>query len=170
MSDYTFLSKDPRQWWEAFQSLWGHHDICPTLEQFHAVSITQSELSSLTNLRAWGDPEKFKSNVTLLLVLTRECAVGDKVFGLSTMWAHPYQTRAPTMEEAIKQLTPLLSPMPDWPYALVQLNRDACHIPLPREGHLSILVEGGTSCAICRRDNQLEVCMLLSLAPRLSTW
>ena len=49
----------------------------------------------------------------------------------------PYQARAPTMEEGIKQLTPLLS--------------TAHHVPLPREGHPSILVEGGTSSATCRR-------------------
>ena len=167
MSDYTFFSKDPKWWQEAFQSLWGHHDICPTLEQFHAVSITQSELSSLTSLGAWGNLEKFKSDVTFLLILTGECAMGDKVFGLSTMWVHLYQARVPTMEDAIKQLTPVLSTGPDWPYALVWLNQDACHMPLAREGHLSILVEGGTSSATCRRVSQLEVCQLLSLGSQV---
>ena len=49
------------------------------------------------------------------------------------------------MEEAVKQLTALVSTGPDWPYALVWLNGDACHMPLPREGHLSVLVVGGTS-------------------------
>ena len=44
------------------------------------------------------------------------------------------------MEEMVKQLTALVSARPDWPYALVQLNRDACHMPLPREEHLSTLV------------------------------
>ena len=162
MSNYTFFSKDPKWWWDAFQSLWGHHDICPTLEHFHTASITQSELSFLTSLKAWGDPEKFKSNITFLLILTGECAVGHKVFDLSTMWVHPYQARAPTMEEAVKQLTLLLSTGSDWPYALVQLTRDACHMPLPREGHLSILVEGGTSSATCGRISQLDVFQLLS--------
>ena len=46
------------------------------------------------------------------------------------------------MEEAVKQLTPLLSTGLDWLYALVWFNGDACHMPLPREGHLSVLVEG----------------------------
>ena len=119
MSDYTFFSKDPRWWQEAFQLLWGHQDICPTLEHFHVTSITQSELSSLTSLGAWGDLEKFKSDVPFLLILTRECAVGDRVFGLSTMWVHPNQARAPTMYKGVKQLTPQISTGPDWPYALV---------------------------------------------------
>ena len=84
------------------------------------------------------------------------------MFGLSTMWVHPYQDRAPTIEEAVKQLTQLPSTGSECPYALVQLNGDACYIPLPRERHLSILVEVGTSSAACRRVSQLEVHWLLS--------
>ena len=120
----------------SYQSLWGHHNICPLLEWFHVTSMTQSELSSLTSLKAWGNPEKFRSNVTFLLILTEGCTVGDRVYGLSTMWVHPYQARVSTMEEAVKQLTPLISTGPDWPYTLVQLKGDACHAPLPMEGHL----------------------------------
>ena len=54
------------------------------------------------------------------------------------------------MEEAVKQLTTLISIGPEWPSALVQLNADACHAPLPKEGPLSTLVEGDTSSAACR--------------------
>ena len=132
MSEYTFFSKDPAWWGEAFQSIWGYHDICSVLEHFHTASITQSELSSLTSLKVWGDPERFKSNVTFLLILTGGCTVRDRVFGLSAMWVHLYKARAPTMEEAVKQLTPLPSTGSDCPYALVQLNGDTCHAPLPR--------------------------------------
>ena len=89
--------------------------------------------------------------------------MGDRVYGLSMIWVNPYQVRVSTVEEAVKQLTTLVSSGPDWPYTLVQLNMDTCHVPLPREGHLSILQEGGTSSATCRRVNQLEVCQLLSL-------
>ena len=79
------------------------------------------------------------------------------------MWVHPYQARVSTMEEVVKQLTPLISTGSNWPYALVQLNGGACHAPLPKEGHLSVLVEGSTSSVACRRISQLEVCQLLSL-------
>ena len=148
---------------EAFQSLWEHHDICPILEWFHVASISQSELSSLTSLKALGDPEKLRSNVTFLLILTKECTVGDRVYGLSMMWVHPYQARVSTVEEAVKQLTPLFSTRPDWPYALVWLNADTCHVPLPKEGHMSVLVERSTNSVACGRISQLEVCRLLSL-------
>ena len=66
------------------------------------------------------------------------------------------------MDEVVKQLTTLVSTGSNWPYTLVWLNGDTCHAPLPREGHLSILLEGGTGSATCRRVSQLEVCQLLS--------
>ena len=67
------------------------------------------------------------------------------------------------MGEVVKQLTPLISTGPNWPYALVWLNTDTHHAPLPKEGHLSVLVERNTSSAACRRITQLEVYQLLSL-------
>ena len=86
----------------------------------------------------------------------------DKVFGLSTIWVHLYHTRAPTIEEVVKLLTPLLSTGSDCPYALVWFNADACHVPLPKEGQLSIQVIGGTDSAPCGRVSQLQVHQLLS--------
>ena len=138
MSNYEFFSRDTSWWGEAFLSLWGCLDICPLLNQFHVATITHSELSSFTSLKAWGDAEKFHSKVTFLLVSSEEGAVGDKVYGLSTKWVSPYQARVSTVEEEVKQLTALVSTGPEWPYTLVWLNGDTCHAPLPREGHLSI--------------------------------
>ena len=47
------------------------------------------------------------------------------------------------------------------------MNGDTCHAPLPREGHLSILVKGGSNIATCRRVSQLQVCQLLSLGSQV---
>ena len=157
MGNYEFFLKGPSQWGEAFQSLWRHHDIWPLLDQFHVTSITQSELSSLTSLKAWGNLEKFWSDIAFLLVLAEECTVGDRIYGLFIMWVNPYQTRVSSMEEAVKQLAPLIPAGPNWLYALVQLNVDAYHVPLPKEGHLSVLMEGGTSSATCGWISQLDV-------------
>ena len=79
------------------------------------------------------------------------------------MWVNPYQARVSSMEEVVKQLAPLIPAGSNWPYALVWLNADACHVPLPKEGHLSILMEGGTSSATCGQISQLDVHQLLSL-------
>ena len=67
------------------------------------------------------------------------------------------------MEEVVRELTAWVSSGPDWCYALVQLKEDTCHAPLPKEGHLGTLPEGGTNSATCGRISQLEVCQLLIL-------
>ena len=154
MSKFDFFSKDPSQLEEAFTSLWGHLDICPLLNQFHLASILHSELSLLTSLRAWGDTEKFCSNLTYLLVSTGDGAASDRVYGLATVWVNLYQARISTVEEAVQQLTALTSSGPNWPYALVQFNGDTCHAPLPKEGHLCVLTEGGTNNAKPAGANQ----------------
>ena len=65
------------------------------------------------------------------------------------------------MEEAVRELTTWVSSGPNWLYALVQLNKDICHAPLPKEGHLGILPQGGADMTACRRISQLEVYQLL---------
>ena len=66
--------------------LGGAMNICPLLRNFRAASITQLELSSLTMPKAWGDPEKFKSQGCLPPHLYWRITEGDRVFGLSMMW------------------------------------------------------------------------------------
>ena len=109
-----------------------------------------------------GDTEKFCSDISFLLISTEEEAIGDRIYGLSTVWVNPYQARIPTVEEAVVELTTLASSGPDWSYTLVQFNGDTYHAPLPREGHLGTLPEGGTKSIAYRRISQLEVCQLLS--------
>ena len=65
------------------------------------------------------------------------------------------------MEEAVRELSAWVSSGPDWPYALVQLHKDTCHVPHPKDRHLGILPQGGADMTTCRRISQLEVCQLL---------
>ena len=74
---------------------------------------------------------------------------------------NPCQARVHSMEEAVRELTAWVSSGPDWPYTLVQLNEDTCHVPLPKEWHLGVLPQGGTDMTACRRISQLEVHQLL---------
>ena len=161
MMDYAFFSQGSDRWRKDLTLLWGHLNICPSLQQFHISSITQSELSSLTSLMAWEDKEKFCNDIAFLLVSAKEAATGDRKYGLSTIWVNPCQARVCSMEEVVKELTTWVSSGPDWPYTLVWLNEDTCHVPLPKEGHLGILPEGGTDSTACGRISQLEVCQLL---------
>ena len=123
--------------------------------------MIQLELASLTHLKVSGDLKKFHSDVAFLLVLPKEGAVGERVYGLTMVWVHPYQGRVSTIDDVAKQLTQLASTEFDWPYALVQLNRDAHHVLLPTEGQLSIMMEGNTSNVPCSKIHQLEVHQLL---------
>ena len=109
----------------------------------------------------WGDPEKFHSNVAFLLVLPKEAVEGERVYGLTMMWVYPYQGRVSTIDDVARQLAQLTSTRPNWLYTLVWLNGDACHMPLPAEGHLSVMMEGNTSNVPCGKICQLEVCLLL---------
>ena len=161
MCDYAFFSKDPSQWDEAYLSLWGCHDICPILKQFHIVQVIQMELSSLTCSSAWGDPERFCSDMAFLLILPKEGITGERLYGLAMVWVHPYQARVPTIEDMAKKLILLASAGPNWPYAFVQFNGDAHHVPLSKEGHLSTKMEGTPSNIPCQRIHQLEVHLLL---------
>ena len=113
MADYVFFSQGSGQWGKDVLSLWGCLDICPLLHQFHVTSISQSELSSLTSLKAQGDAEKFHSDIAFLLVSTKEEATGDRMYGLSTVWVNPYQARVPTVEEVVRELTTLASSGPN---------------------------------------------------------
>ena len=140
--------------------LWGNLTICPQLQQ-STSPITPSELFSLSSLKDWGEKQKIHHNITFLLVLVEEEATGDRKYGLSTIWVNPCQARVHSMEKAVRELTAWVSSGPDWPYALVQLHKDTCHVPLPKEGHLGILPQRGAEMTACRRVSQLEVHQLL---------
>ena len=169
MTGYAFLSQGSNRLGKDLTLLWGHLTIFPQLQQFHISSITQLELSSLTSLKAWGDKQKVHNNLNFLLVLAEEEATGGRKYGLSTIWVNPCQARVDSMEEAVGELTARVSSGPDWPYAFVQLNQDTCHVPLPKEGHLGILPQGGTNMTTCGRISQLEVHQLLVSTCRLPT-
>ena len=112
-------------------------------------------------LKAWGEKQKVPQDITYLLVLNEEEATGDWRYGLSTIWVNPCQARVHSMEEVVRELTTWVSSGSNWPYTLVQLNKDTCHVPLPKEGHLGILPQRGADMTACRRISQLEVHQLL---------
>ena len=139
----------------------GASPSAPPLQQFHIPSITPAELSFLTSLKAWGEKQKIHHDIASLLILAEEEATGGRKYGLLTIWVNPCQARVCSMEAAVRELTAWVSSGPDWPYALVQLHEDTCHVPLPKEGLLSILPQRGAEVTACGRISQLEVHQLL---------
>ena len=101
------------------------------------------ELSSLTSLKAWGEKQKICHDIAFLLILAEEEATGDRRYCLSTIWVNSCQARVCSMEEVVRELTTWVSSGPNWPYALVQLNKDTHHALLPKEGHLGICLKEG---------------------------
>ena len=125
------------------------------------IIYNPTEAVPLTRLKGLGEKQKVHHDIAFLLVLDEGEATGDSRYGLLTIWLNPCQARVCSMEEAVRQLTAWVSSGPNWPYALVQLNEDTCHVPLPKEGHQGVLPQGGADMTACRRISQLEVCQLL---------
>ena len=109
-----------------------------------------------------GEKQKVYKDITYLLVLAEEEAMQDRRHGLLTNWVNPCQARVCSMEEAVRELTTWVSSGPDSPYALVQLNKDTCHVPLPKEGHLGILPQGEADMTTYGKIGQLEVHQVLA--------
>ena len=96
--------------------------------------------------------------------------IGDRNYGLLTIWVNPCQARVPSMEEVVGKLTACASSGPYWPYTLLQLHEGVHHAPLPKEGHLGILLQRGAEATPCGQISQLEVCQLLIASPHRFEW
>ena len=123
MTDYTFFSQGLDRWGKEMAYCGGALPSAPPTKQFHTPSITPAELSSLTRLKVWGEKQKISHDIAFLLIPAEEEAMGDRKYGLLTIWVNPCHARVSSMEEAVKELTAWVSIGPNWPYALVQLHK-----------------------------------------------
>ena len=155
MIEYEFFSQDPAWWGNALQSIWGCHDICPLLRSFHTTSIIQSELSSLTSLKAWvtqrNSRVKLPSSSSWLEDVQREtrCLASLPNGYTHTKPGYPPWGRQLNCWSSYPPLG-LTVPMP---LCSVMGTPAMCHSP--REGQLSVQVVKGTGSTACRRVNQL---------------
>ena len=102
----------------------------------------QAQLNALSHVGAWGDLEKPQWDMAFLLVvpgITIEC---ERVFGITTVWAHPTQAHFETLEEVAHTLVLLADIGMDWPYAFMWLNDAISHAPLMNKGHISTMMDG----------------------------
>ena len=113
-------------------------------------------------LWAWGDIERFCSDVAFVLILPEEAIAEEQVYRLVVVWVQPYQAHLPTLDEAARKLSLFFS-ITNWSYAFVKFNGDAHHVPLPREGHLNAMINGTPSNIGWRHLHWLEVHQLLQL-------
>ena len=77
------------------------------------------------------------------------------------VWEHPYQVQVSSLDEVAKNLNLLTTSSGNWAYAFVWFNEDAQHVPLPKEGHLSAMINGVPSRNTCGCLHQLGVHQVL---------
>ena len=114
--------------------LWGSLTICPpTTTVPHTIYNSSRAVLPYQPQSLGGEKQRLCHNIAFLLILAKEEAMGDRRYGLLTMWVNPCQARPCSMEEAVRELTAWVLSGPNWPYTLVQLHKDTCHVPLPKE-------------------------------------
>ena len=147
--NYAYLAKDANRWDSVTEAIWGSHDICPFLMQFHISGITRAGLSAISQAGGWGNPKRQLLVMAYLLLAPAQEAGEEKRFGLAGVCIHPNQTLLPFLGEVAKKLILLISTKEDWYYAFVQVNEDMQHLPLSDAGHISILVDRAPSRSAC---------------------
>ena len=147
-------------------SLLGNLNIYLHLHQLKLPFHSQVDLSSLNNLKVWGEKQKPHHDMAFLLVPVED-SMADRQYGLSIIWTDPSQVRADSMEEVVGKLTTCTPSGTDCPYTLVQLHEGTHHSPR-RGTWASYLREGQRQSPVGRSAN-LRSTSSLSLAPKSST-
>ena len=148
MTEFAFFSNRVERWKRDLATLWGNLDICLHLNCLYLPSHSPAELISVSNFKVWGntwDPQHDMAYLLVCLSTTTE----ERQYGVSLIWVSPNQTRTSTMEEVVEKLATYPSSGTNWPYTLAQLYEGSGHVPLPKDKHLGILLQGKaqeTSC------------------------
>ena len=161
MRDFKHFSNDTSLWEWSTQVVWGAFNFCPSLSQFQVKDVTQSELLALSHVGAWGNSERPKCDMAFPLIVLGKTIKGEMAFGLATVWPHPHQAHLSSLDEAVRKLTLLIDIGNNWVYGFVQLNKDALHVPLSNQAHISAMIDGVLSRSACWHLCQLEVHKLL---------
>ena len=161
--NYAYFAKDANRWDSMTEAIWGLHDICPSLTQFHISGITRVGLSTISQTGGWGNPKRLLQGMAYLLLVPWQEVKEKRRFGLVVGWVHPNQILLSSLEEATKKLTLLISTKEDWCYTFVWVNEDVQHLPLSDARYISILVDGAPSISPYGWLSQLEVCQFLLL-------
>ena len=132
----------------------------PPLTQFQVTQVTWSE-PQLSPAQGMGRHQEVLEWLGILTDIPKRTIKGEMAPGLAVVWAHPYQAWVSSLDEVAKKLNLLTTSGRNWAYTFVQFNKDAQHVPLPREGHLSTMIDGVPSRNVCGHLCQLEICQLL---------
>ena len=142
-------------------TLWGNINICPHLNHLELPCHSPVELISVSSFNVWGNIQSPCHDMAYLLVCLGN-TTEERQYGVSLVWVNPHQTRTSTMEEAVEKLAACPSSGTDWPYVLAQLYEGSGHVPLPKDKHLGILLQGEVERTSCGWTSQLDIHQLLS--------
>ena len=140
---------------------WESLDLCPKIMQFQVCTITQGQLTTLSQAGAWGDMEKPHQDMAFLLIVPSLAVRCEQVFRLTAMWMHPHQICLPTLVDVVQKLLLLADEGTDWPYAYIRMNNAVAHAPLSSEGHIGVMTGDLPSWNACGHLYQLSMWQLL---------
>ena len=121
------------------------------------------ELHSIGRLKVWGDVQNPHLGMAYLLVWVDDTSEAGN-YGMAIVWINSCWSRMVSMGEALETLSSLTPEGSDWPYVLIQLYEGTNHTPLPRDGHVCVLPQGGQR-SPSGWIGQLKVHQLLSARP-----
>ena len=105
----------------------------------------QVQLNALSLAGVWSDVEKPQQDMVFFLIVLSLTAGCERVFGLTAVWAHPYQAHFQILEEVAHKLVLLVDDSMDWPYTFIWLNDAVSNVPLSNEGPISAMRDGAPS-------------------------
>ena len=163
MSEFKFFKERVARWGDSMQALWGSLGICPPTDHIGLPHHTVEELHSIGHLKVWGDVQKLHLSMAYLLVWVDDTSEAG-TYGMAIVWINSCQARMFSMAEALEMLSSLTSEGSDWPYVLIQLYEGANHMPLPKDRHVCILLQGQAE-SPSGQISHLKICWLLSARP-----
>ena len=139
----------------------GSLNFCLLTQWFKVYTIKQTQLTTLSQVGAWGTMEK-PGNDTAFLLIAPSLAIGcERIFDLMAVWVHPHQTCLASPVEVAQCLVLQANEGPNWLYAFILMNDTILHALLSRKGHLGILMEGKPQRNPCSLLYQLQTWRLL---------
>ena len=154
MSEFSLLCADAMLWDPTTRATWGLLDFCPVVMWFQVCTIMQGQLTTLSQVGAWGDVEKPCQDMAFLLIMHSLAIRCKQIFGLTAVWMHPCQVCIPTLVEVAQKLLLLADECTNWPYGYARMNDAVAHALLSSERHIGTMTSGLLSLNSCGHLHQ----------------
>ena len=161
MSEFSLLCADTTLWDPTTRATGGSLNLCPMITQLQVCTIAPTQLTTLTQPRAWREIKKPLQDMAFLMLVPSGKTRSDQVFGLAAMSVHPCQDHLFTLVKAAQKLMLLADNSSDWPYAFICMNNSMLHVPLFDKGHIGAMMDGVHSRNACSQLHQLKEWKLL---------